>query len=386
MPEKKRFLKSVNVNFISLVDKAANQKTIIFKSADPSKNTYQKIVQLKKVDEDQHMVYGIVYSPDQPDTDGDFTNAEVIKQMAYDFMKNRNTTNIDKQHDFNADEGFVAESWITKSGDPIFTLEPEGSWAVGIKVIKEDTWAKVKSGEITGLSMAGLAVVEEVQKSDIVTFDTASQDSLLSRITKAIKEGFTNLKKDFNSNFNNDIVRRMGWSLTDSISEVMNDEAITDKKVAILGNIDQFKAALEKVDFNIGKTINSTTGLTKAGKVFNAKNLQSLKEMKTMIETMISQMEAEEEVKKQFQNNQNGDIEMTPEEIQAIVKTAIEEALKPVAANIETMKAEVNQKATAIEQRLEKVEKASPGSVQAIVDDIVGLRKDDKYNGVPWLT
>lgn len=383
MPEKKRFLKSVNVNFISLVDKAANQKTIIFKSADPSKNTYQKIVQLKKVDEDQHMVYGIVYSPNQPDTDGDFTTAEVIKQMAYDFMKNRNTTNIDKQHDFNADEGFVAESWLTKSGDPIFTLEPEGSWAVGIKVIKEDTWTKVKSGEITGLSMAGLAVVEEVQKSNLITLDQEAQESFFNRLTKSIKETFTNLKKDFNSNFNNDVVRRMGWALTDAIGETLNDETIVDKKAAILANVEQFKAALEKVDFNIGKTINATTGLTKAGKIFNAKNLQSLKEMKSMIETMISQME-EEETK--INKQKNGDTEMTPEEIQAIVKTAVEEALKPVSENIEKMKTEVNGKASAIEQRLEKVEKASPGSAQNIVVDGVGIQKDEKYTGVPWLT
>lgn len=386
MPEKKRFLKSVNVTFISLVDKGANQKQIIFKSADPSKNTYQKIVQLKKVDEDQHMVYGIVYSPDQPDTDGDFTTAEVIKQMAYDFMKNRNTTNIDKQHDFDADEGFVAESWITKSGDPIFSLEPEGSWAVAIKVTKEDSWAKVKSGEITGLSMAGLAVVEEVKKNNAITLDQEAQESFFNRLTKSIKETFTNLKKDFNSNFNNDVVRRMGWALTDSIGECLNDETIPDKKAAILANIEQFKAALEKIDFNIGKTINSTTGLTKAGKIFNAKNLKSLKEMKEMIETMISQMEAEEEVKKQIQNNKNGEIEMTPEEIQAIVNKAIEDGLKPVTASIDKMKTEVNDKASAIEQRLEKVEKASPGSAQIDLVNSVGIKKDEKYNGVPWLT
>lgn len=382
MPEKKRFLKSVNVNFISLVDKAANQKTIIFKSADPSKNTYQKIVHLKKVDEDQHMVYGIVYSPDQPDTDGDFTTAEVIKQMAYDFMKNRNTTNVDKQHDFDADEGFVAESWITKSGDPIFTLEPEGSWAVGIKVIKEDTWAKVKSGEITGLSMAGLAVVEEIQKSSFIALDTNSQESFISKISKAIKEGFANLKKDFNSNFNNDVVRRMGWALTDAISECLNDETITDKKAAILANVEQFKAALDKVDFNIGKTINSTTGLTKAGKIFNAQNLKSLKDMKAMIDSLISQMENDDT---NIQKQKNGDTKMTPEEIQTLIKTAIENGLKLVNENIEKMKTEVNQKAAIIEQRLEKVEKASPGSAQAIVDNVV-LKKDEKYTGVPWLT
>jgi hypothetical protein len=45
--------------------------------------------------------------------------------------------------------------------------EKEGSWAVGIKVEKEETWQLIKNGEITGLSMAGMAVVEEVTKSDV---------------------------------------------------------------------------------------------------------------------------------------------------------------------------------------------------------------------------
>src|SRR5690606_31643251 len=114
--KKKRFLKSVNVNFISLVDKGANQKTIIYKSANKPANedNYHKTIAIKKTDADKHEVYGIVYSPNEVDTEGDFTSAEVIKEMAYGFMKAGQTANVDKQHDYKPDDGFVAQSWIVQ--------------------------------------------------------------------------------------------------------------------------------------------------------------------------------------------------------------------------------------------------------------------------------
>jgi len=160
--EAKRKLKKVDVNFISLVGNGANQKTIIFKSADPSKNTFQKQIEIKKLDQDQHMVYGIVYSPDEVDSQGDIATAEVIKDMAYNFMENGRTQNIDNQHNETPGDGFVAESWITKISDPTFPFDPVGSWAVAIKIKKDETWQLIKNNEITGLSMQGLAAVEDI--------------------------------------------------------------------------------------------------------------------------------------------------------------------------------------------------------------------------------
>ena len=85
--EMKRRLKKVEANFISLVGKGANNKIIIFKSVQNSGGLqYQKQVEIKKVDEEQHMVYGIVYSPDEVDLQGDIASAEVIKDMAYSFI------------------------------------------------------------------------------------------------------------------------------------------------------------------------------------------------------------------------------------------------------------------------------------------------------------
>jgi uncharacterized protein YvpB len=75
--------------------------------------------------------------------------------MAYGFMKCMNLHNVDKQHDFDPDEGYVCESYIAQKGDP--DGFDEGSWVVAIKVENESTWTEIEKGDITGVSLAGFA-------------------------------------------------------------------------------------------------------------------------------------------------------------------------------------------------------------------------------------
>ena len=340
MPNKKRFLKSLDINFISLVDKAANQKTVIFKSADSDNNSYQKTVDIVKVNNDQQEVIGIVYEPDVADTDGDYTSAEEIKKAEYQFMRNRNTNNVDQQHDEVADEGFVAESWIVQKNDARLPDATEGSWAVVIKVENKDTWDKVKSGEITGLSMGGMAIAEAIEKSE------KQDQNFFEKITKLVKDGITSIKKDFNSQWNQDNLRRMAWALTDSISEILNDDEVGDKKAEIIKNVEQFKTAVES--YNFDATASSTVS----------------------------------------KNKQKDKYDMNEEEIKQIVKSAvaesIDDAIGTIRENIEKMKGEVNEKAGAIEERLTKVENSTPGSAQESATEV--FKSDDSYKGPGWLS
>lgn len=161
-----RRLKKIDVNFISLVDKGANRKKLIFKREGAGEFAFEKFLNIKKQDIEERMIFCIVYSPEEPDTQGDCASADVIKEAAYNFMRSARTNNVDKQHDFVPDEGFVAESWIVKENDFVFPEEAQGSWAVGIKVENDDTWELIKSGSITGISLAGLAVTEEITKQE----------------------------------------------------------------------------------------------------------------------------------------------------------------------------------------------------------------------------
>ena len=166
------------------MSKGANGKRIIWKAgderpegADAFETPLRKLV---KSDE-KRVVYGIVYGPGQVDSQGEYAERGEIEKAAYGFMKGLRLLNVDAQHDFDPRAAFVAESWLTKGADPLFPDEPEGSWAVGIRVEDEALWASVKKGELAGLSMAGYAA--KVRKGEEGLL--AKMEQLLARLLKA---------------------------------------------------------------------------------------------------------------------------------------------------------------------------------------------------------
>lgn len=168
----KRRLSNIDVLWLSLVDKGANMKKVVFKSDNlPEDPPISKIVEILKTDIDKKMVYGIVYSPEETDSQGDIAAESEIEKAAHGFMKYRRSGKIDKNHNMEPEQGFTAESWITRENDALFKDDaPEGSWAVGIKIENDETWGEVKKGEITGLSLMGNADTERLEKSESDNF------------------------------------------------------------------------------------------------------------------------------------------------------------------------------------------------------------------------
>ena len=109
-------------------------------------------IEFKKVDTDKQLVYGEVYIPMVPDSQGDFATAEVIEKMAHNFIGRGNVQNIDVNHNLENEGAYVVESFIAREGDPDFI---EKSWVVGVQIIDESIWELVKDGEINGFSMFG---------------------------------------------------------------------------------------------------------------------------------------------------------------------------------------------------------------------------------------
>lgn len=112
----------------------------------------------KKFDEDRQLVYGEVYVPMLPDSQGDFMTAEEIERIAHDFMARGNVNKIDTNHDLQENGSYVAESFIARKGDPDFS---EGAWVVVTKITDPNVWKMVKSGELNGYSMYGKGRREE---------------------------------------------------------------------------------------------------------------------------------------------------------------------------------------------------------------------------------
>jgi len=95
--------------------------------------------------------------------------------MAEKFMKELRNKDTNIQHVDDLDAGsYVFESWIvedaaTDKANTKYGLEvPEGSWVTKMRVENENTWNKVKTGELRGLSLQGSFVerseYEEYQK------------------------------------------------------------------------------------------------------------------------------------------------------------------------------------------------------------------------------
>ncbi|MBE3609506.1 XkdF-like putative serine protease domain-containing protein [Campylobacter californiensis] len=180
---------NMQIKLISLVSAGANNKKIIYKNENFNELLR---VDFKKSDDEQGVVYGIVYAPDEVDTQGEFANANEIKKAAYDFMKRADLGYcVDVNHNFNITNAYVCESWIVKSKDEFFG--EVGAWAVGIKLEDEDLKQMVKNGAITGLSMYGSGVIKASPKEDITK----------GGVMAALKEFFgsnENLKKQTSKN------------------------------------------------------------------------------------------------------------------------------------------------------------------------------------------
>ena len=112
----------------------------------------EQIVEFKKSDSKQQIVFGEVYVPDRRDTDGNFMTAESIEKMAHDFLANNRNAQISKGHDGNTNKGCVVESFIAREGDPDFIA---GSWVVGVHVPDAKIWKSIENGELTGFSIEG---------------------------------------------------------------------------------------------------------------------------------------------------------------------------------------------------------------------------------------
>jgi len=154
-----KFLTNIKIDFISLVRKGANKRTVIFKSAEGEPGDELRQMQAVVKDDAKQMIYGIVYAPDEEDAHGHQATAQEIERAAYGFMKALKAQNVDKQHSFKVDGGaYVAESWIVREGDPLFKSEPEGAWAVGIKCEDAALYEEAKT-ELPAISMAGTATI-----------------------------------------------------------------------------------------------------------------------------------------------------------------------------------------------------------------------------------
>jgi hypothetical protein len=117
-------------------------------------------VKFIKVDTPLHMVGGIIYEPQEVDTQGDWADAEEIGKAMNRFMEkySQQTARIKVMHEgksytFPVIECFQPEEDIVKGGQTV----KKGSWWMMIKVTNDAVWKEIAEGRLQGFSMGGRA-------------------------------------------------------------------------------------------------------------------------------------------------------------------------------------------------------------------------------------
>ena len=190
--EKSFEITDAKISFVSLVDKAANQKKfIIAKAQDSNERGFATLGKIIKSDSEAHYITGIVYEPLVKDAHDNYMTAEEIQKAAVWFAKNGDK--VDLQHDFEeCSSCAVVETWVAKAD---YTIEEQnitkGTWLMTVEVADDDVWDKIEKREITGFSMGGVGKystedveVSPVEKGEQSTVDEKERKSIFKQFAE----------------------------------------------------------------------------------------------------------------------------------------------------------------------------------------------------------
>lgn len=85
--EKAIEISDAKIQFVSLVDKAANKRQFLITKADDGQAQFSTLGKILKVDAETHYVTGIVYEPLIEDAHGNFMTESEIRKAAFWFAK-----------------------------------------------------------------------------------------------------------------------------------------------------------------------------------------------------------------------------------------------------------------------------------------------------------
>lgn len=272
----KKRISDAKIDFISLVDKAANKKSFLIAKAQDGKASFSTFGKIIKTDSENHFVTGIVYEPMTVDTQGDYMTEEEIQKAAHWYAKNG--TGVDVQHDEKKLDGAcVVESWIAKAD---FSLDKtdikKGTWLMTVEISDHDVWDKVEKGELTGFSMGGSGKYEkdEEEPEDLTKSEGKSFMKKLAKMFgfEVVEKGefsdkYSASKRD--SDFQNAFwtLQSLLWRYNSSTNKY---EYESDMK-KIKECLSEFSKAVEKLLENGEKPV------VKAEKKLSEKNISSLK-------------------------------------------------------------------------------------------------------------
>lgn len=344
------------ISFVSLVNKAANKKQFLITKSENGAANFATFGRILKADADSHFVTGIVYEPMVEDTQGNYMTEEEITKAAYWFAKNGNQ--VDLQHCFEKCDGAaVVESYVAKcdmeiEGEAI----KKGTWIMTMEISDTDVWEAIQKGDITGFSMGGMGVYSEedvelpVEKRDepkgllrrlakAMGFDVVEKGAVKANFQRGVKEdnfysAWYALRSTLEGNFYNPDTGMWEWGYNSDESTIREAlEDFNDIVTQLLTSDGSIVKSLEKA------AESAPVPVLKQGRSLSAKNLNAIK---GIYDTLGAFLEEFQEEPAEADNVQKEDVEMTTDEVKAVVAEEVKKAMEPVVKQLETLAPEAD--------------------------------------------
>lgn len=346
--EKATAITNARIQFVSLVDKAANGRKFLFKKEKDGKAAFTTFGRIVKTDSENHYVTGIVYEPLTEDAHGDYMEAAEIQKAAYSFAKNGNK--VDIQHSFEPFNGaVVVESWIAKAdfkmGDEKICKD---TWLMTVEISDADIWDKIEKGEISGFSMGG---VGEYSEEDVVLNNIEKTDAekkgLLAKLAKMLGLAETEEKttiKVNKSDGNNNTIEKAGKKMSGR------------NKETLCGIYESLGAFLKEFDEPEEQENEGNAGKNKDKEEYN----MTKQEVEQIVAAAIAKAMDSEAHQSQTAESNTASTEITPETVEKMVAAAIEKALAPQGQETQPVTAQQVQEmiTAAVEKAVEPVLKS----------------------------
>lgn len=173
-------LKLKRLDFISAVDVPAQETaTVLMVKRRKSGAEIEASARVVKTSDELGLVFGWALTTkakgaDYFDLHGDNIVEEDLIRVAAEFMENGGAT--DEQHDFAADGKVVFAMPLTAEVAKSFGIETDTTGLMVAIKPSPDVFAKFKSGEYTGFSIAGIGEREQVEKSRVIKHQLATDE------------------------------------------------------------------------------------------------------------------------------------------------------------------------------------------------------------------
>lgn len=337
------------IQFVSLVDKAANKRQFLIKKEAGGKATFTTYGRIVKADAENHYVTGVVYEPMAEDSHGNFMTEAEITKAAYWFAKNGNK--VDLQHSFEPLDGAnVVESWIAKAD---FDIDGEtikkGTWLMTVEVADESVWEGIEKGEITGFSMGGLGNYseEDVELDNVSKQETSEKKGLLKQLAKAL--GLNVVEKGAMAELYEERSKgTLFWNAFNSLEEILYKydpitgrylyETDENKVRECLEEFGQIITSILTGGGSVTEAIQTDRPVEKAGKKMSGKNKETLLGIYESLGTFIKEFDDPEPEKNEPTKKKDGEEieepegtekeekQVTKQEVEGIVANAVETA------------------------------------------------------------